>query len=235
MGNQETNSESKVRGEGAKYVVGFYHYGVILTYLSVIAGVVGMALAVTYNAFWGVVCLFISGICDSFDGAVARTRKNRSDADRKFGVQIDSLSDVIAFGIAPVFIGYALGMKEWYYLPVFCLYALCALIRLAYYNVTEETRASGKRVSFEGLPVTNSAIGLPVFYVIATMFVYTSPLAMKLIMAGAYLLVAVLFVLRFRMPKVGIRGILVTIAIVAAIVIPLCFVRYYVCGVPLIP
>lgn len=228
---EQTNTE---KAEGAKHFVGFYHYGVILTYLSAVSGVVGIALSVSVNPFWGVVCLLISGLCDAFDGAVASTRKKRSASDRRFGAQIDSLSDLVAFGVAPVFIGFGLGMKDWFYLPLFSVFVLCALIRLAYYNVTEETRTEGKRVSFEGLPVTNVAVGLPVFYLIATIFTEISPLAVKLIMVAAYLLIAFLFVFRFRMPKAGVRGILIAVMVVTVLIVSLSLVKVYAAGVPLI-
>lgn len=213
--------------------VGFWHYGVILTYLSAAAGVTGIFLSATLGPFWGVVCLFVSGLCDGFDGAVANTRKNRTEADKKFGAHIDSLSDLIAFGVAPVAIGFFLGMNEWYYMIALILFTLCALIRLAYYNVTEEERLAaggGKRTFFEGLPVTNVAIAIPVFYVIATMF--SSALAQCLIMTGGYLLTAFLMVFRFRMPKAGPKGLLAAILIFAAVFISLTLVRTFVCGVP---
>ncbi len=214
--------------------VGFWHYGVILTYISVVAAVVGIFLSATIGPFWGVVCLFVSGLCDAFDGVVAGTRKHRTAQDRKFGEQIDSLSDLVAFGVAPVAIGYFLGMKKWYYMIVFCVFVLCALIRLAYYNVTEEERVAkgeGKRKSFEGLPVTNVAIAIPIFFIIATMF--SAPLATYLIMTGGYLLTAFLMVFRFRMPKAGPVGVIVAVLIVTALVIGLSCIRVFVCGMPL--
>lgn len=216
--------------------VGFWHYGVILTYLSVAAAVAGILLSALYGAFWGVVCLFISGVCDAFDGAIANTRKNRSEQDKRFGAHIDSFSDIIAFGVAPIAIGFFLGMREWYYIPMFILFTLCALIRLAYFDVTEEERLAenaGKRTSFEGLPVTNVAVGIPIFYFIATMFIYRSPLAMELIMASCYLILSFLFVFRFRMPKAGTKGLCIVIAIYIVILTALCLIRWYVCGVPL--
>lgn len=234
--NLETKNDEMKPMRKAPFV-GFWHYGVILTYLSVAAAVTGMVLSTLISPFWGVVCLFVSGLCDAFDGVVAKTRKNRTIEDRKFGEQIDSLSDIVAFGVAPVMIGYNAGMREWYYIPVFVIFVLCALVRLAYYNVTEEERIAnggGKRTSFEGLPVTNVAVGLPIFYVIATMFKLTAPLATELILTFAYLLIAFLFVFRFRMPKAGVRGVLIAVAIVTVIVISLCLVRTYVCGVPLV-
>ncbi len=227
-------TEQTEKGEGARYFVGFYHYGVILTYISVIAGIVGIALSVSVNPFWGVVCLLISGLCDAFDGAVASTRKERTQTDKSFGSQIDSLSDLIAFGVAPVFIGFGMGLREWYYWPLFSVFVLCALIRLAYYNVTEEMRTEGKRVSFEGLPVTNVAVALPIFYLIASMFTEISPLTLKLIMVAAYAVIAFLFVFRFRMPKAGIRGLCIAIAIVTVLVISLALIKVYALGLPLI-
>lgn len=214
--------------------VGFWHYGVILTYLSAVAGIVGIFVSAVFGPAWGVVCLFVSGVCDGFDGAVANTRKNRSETDKRFGAHIDSLSDLIAFGVAPVSIGFFLGMSRWYYMIVLCLFTLCALIRLAYYDVTEEDRlkeGKGKRTSFEGLPVTNVAIAIPTFFVIATMF--ASPLVQRLVMMGGYLLTSFLMVFRFRMPKAGTRGLIIAILIFAAIFISLVCIRTYVCGVPL--
>lgn len=215
--------------------VGFWHYGVILTYLSAVAGVVGILLCATVGPFWGVVCLFVSGICDAFDGIVAGTRKNRSAQDRKFGEQIDSLSDLVAFGVAPVAIGFFRGMDRWYFIIPLCIFTLCALVRLAYYNVTEEERITmggGKRTSFEGLPVTNVAIGIPTFYIIATMF--SRPLVTALILTAGYLLAAFLMVFRFRMPKAGPRGVVITIVIYTALVVALVLVRTYVCHIPLV-
>ena len=217
-----------------KKFVGFYHYGVILTYISAIAGLVGAYLSVTGYPEWGVICLFVSGLCDSFDGVVARTRKNRTHEDKLFGVQIDSLCDLIAFGVAPAFIGYGLGMHAWYFVIVLCLYSLCALIRLGYFNVRDEIKRYNPeeldtKVEYYGLPVTCVTVGLPIFYLAATTF--TDPLVTNLIMCGMYLLVSFLYVFKFKMVKLHVKGTLVTIAITTALVISLFFVRHAVTGV----
>ena len=144
----------------SKKIVGFYHYGVILTYLSVIAAIVGMCFSVGGNKpahpGIGVICLLISGFCDAFDGAVAKTRKNRTKEDKMFGERIDSLSDLIAFGVAPAMIGFGMRLNRWYFFRYTLFFVLCALIRLAYFDVTEEIRTSdencGKRLYYEGLP-----------------------------------------------------------------------------------
>ena len=55
----------------------------------------------TGHPFLGVFCLMFCGFCDAFDGKVARTKKNRTEQEIKFGIQIDSLSDLVAFGVLP--------------------------------------------------------------------------------------------------------------------------------------
>ena len=185
--------------------LGFYHYGVILTYLSVAAAIIGIYFSVggnkEPNPEIGVICLLISGLCDSFDGAVARTRKNRTKEDKMFGERIDSLSDLIAFGVAPTAIGFGMQINRWFFLPVFVLFILCALIRLAYFDVTEEIRMEdpncGKRKYYEGLPVTNVAFILPIFYLIATLFTPQS-LGMTLTMIICYLSVSIAFISKFK-------------------------------------
>ncbi len=214
----------------SKRIVGYWHYGVILTYLSAISAVVGICISsMRLTPEWGVLCLLISGLCDTFDGMVAKSRKNRSSEDISFGVQIDSMCDLVAFGILPVAIGFGMGMKKWYFIVLFCVYVMCAIIRLAYYNVSELKRteevAGGGRTSFEGMPVTSIAVALPVFYLFSTMF--HRHLITCLIMAGCFLLAAVLFVVRFRMPKLRIRGISICIVILFAILIGLVLFRYF--------
>lgn len=220
--------------KNGKKFVGFWHYGVILTYLSVISAIIGIVFSCHGEEWtlWGVVCLWFSGVCDAFDGAVAKTRKNREEADKLFGQRIDSLSDLIAFGIAPVMIGYGMGMQKWYYIVVFCVFVLCELIRLAYFDATEEIRTRdancGRRKAYEGLPVTNVAVGLPIFYLVAIMFRGDLQFVQPIIMAVCYLLFSFLFVFRFRMPKLGIKGVSVTIAVVTAICVILLIVNFLV-------
>ena len=205
--------------------VGFYHYGVILTYLSVVAAIVGICFSVggnkAPNPNVGILCLLISGLCDSFDGAVARTRKNRTKEDKMFGERIDSLSDLIAFGVAPAMIGFGMQINRWFFIPVFALYVLCALIRLAYFDVTEEIRMEdencGKRKFYEGLPVTNASFIIPIFYLIAIMFNVGS-FWYTAIMIFGYLAVSVAFVLKFKLPKLGVKDIFKVIAIALVVI-----------------
>ena len=90
-------------------MIGIYDYTVILTYLSLASATLGSIISLTGNGhpYIGAFFLLFCGLCDAFDGKVARTKKDRTDNGRKFGIQIDSLSDVVAFGVLPACIGYA--------------------------------------------------------------------------------------------------------------------------------
>ena len=119
-------------------MIGFYDYTVILTYMSLASAVSGMACAYSGHPIWATLCLLFCGLCDMFDGKVARTKKNRSDEEKAFGIQIDSLSDIVAFGVLPAVIAVTVTGCTWYICAAAVVYVLAGLIRLAYFNVTEE-------------------------------------------------------------------------------------------------
>ena len=151
---------------------GYYNYTVILTYLGMLFGFTGIVYITEGEHSLAIICLMIAGVCDMFDGAGAAT-KQRDINEKRFGIQIDSLSDLICFGILPALITYFLcGRSEFAFLSG-CLYVLCALIRLAYFNVLEEerqTKESGTRRAYQGLPVTASALILPVVYTVTRIY-----------------------------------------------------------------
>ena len=149
-------------------MVGYWGYTVYLTYMSLISAVLGVGFAVVdHNAFAGAVCLLVSGFLDLFDGKVARTKKNRTEREKKFGMQIDSLADLVAFGVLPAAIGFAIGVNHWWQWLILALFVLCGLVRLAYFNVLEEERQAtegGANTGFIGLPITTSALIFPYQY-----------------------------------------------------------------------
>ncbi len=156
-------------------MIGVFDYTVILTYLSLLSASIGIGFSLMGSGgvcpYYGIFCLFICGLLDGFDGKVASLKINRSSFEKKFGIQIDSLSDLVAFGILPACIGVSIiqnssvlfVIKVVLYIILF-FYVLAALIRLAYYNVTEEERQSKKSDTekwYTGLPVTSSTLILP--------------------------------------------------------------------------
>lgn len=119
-------------------MLGVYDYTVVLTYVSVLISMGGMLFSVNGYPRMAIVCLALSGFCDMFDGKIARTKKNRTEAEKKFGIQIDSLADIICFGVGPTLIAYRMGMNHGIGVTILMFYVLAGLIRLAWYNVSEE-------------------------------------------------------------------------------------------------
>ena len=93
-------------------MLGVYDYTVVLTYVSVLISMGGMLFSVNGYPRMAIVCLALSGFCDMFDGKIARTKKNRTEVEKKFGIQIDSLADIICFGVGPSLIAYRMGMNH---------------------------------------------------------------------------------------------------------------------------
>ena len=140
--------------------IGFYDYTVILSYMSLILSVFGMTQAIHGDYKAAIFCLGFSGICDAFDGRVARSKKNRTEDEKSFGIQLDSLCDVISFGVFPALICYLLGMRGTLGLVIVFFYCICAVIRLAFFNVLEAKRQQvegGGNKTYRGLPVTSIA------------------------------------------------------------------------------
>jgi len=189
-------------------MIGVYDYTVLLTYISFLSGLTGIYFSVNGSSFIAIICLMISGFCDMFDGKVARTKKNRTEEEKKYGIQIDSLSDLVAFGVLPSAIGYSIGIQKTYMFFVLYLLPLCALIRLAYFNVTEEIRSSNTtevRSEYLGLPVTSTAIILPIVYFLKKLF----PNYFIYIYAISLLIISVLFIKKFKMVKFKTKGLIV--------------------------
>ena len=164
----------------------------------------------------------LSGLCDMFDGKIARTRHKSTEMERNFGIQLDSLADIVCFGVLPAVIGKCFfeefAEKRNVSLPcnvlsashiivngIGCLLMLCALIRLAYFNVTEEERqktTSGCRTSYIGLPVTTSALIFPMAYAMTYILARFMPDVVALYFyAFIMLVVAICFIAPFSVRK----------------------------------
>ena len=181
--------------------IGFYDYTVILTYASLASAVLGMTFA--HRGLFGpaMLCLFFSGFCDAFDGTVARTKKNRTEDEKAFGIQLDSLCDVVSFGVAPAFSLYCMGVDSVAGIAILCGYCICAVSRLGFFNVQEAKRQqveSGSNKYYRGLPVTNSAAIFPAYYLLHNLLPET------VFVTGLYILAALtafLFILDFQVKK----------------------------------
>ena len=97
-------------------------------------------------------------VFDVFDGFVARANKNRQSV---LGADLDSLADVISFGVAPAVLGYTLGLRGGWDMLLLTYFVVCGVSRLARFNVTASALAdssTGKVKYFEGTPIPTSIL-----------------------------------------------------------------------------
>lgn len=133
-------------------MIGFYDYTVVLTFLSVLTSIFGMTQAMDGHFRIAIVCLALSGLLDTFDGKVARTKKDRNDDQKLYGIQLDSLADVVCFGVFPIMICTLMGVRGILGGIAVGFYSLCGVIRLAFFNVLETNRQSPAGQRRKGLP-----------------------------------------------------------------------------------
>lgn len=201
-------------------MIGFYDYTVVVTYISLISSIMGMFFAIDGKLPLAVFCLAFSGLCDMFDGKIARTKKNRTDDEKAFGIQIDSLCDIVCFGIFPIILGYQLRMCKIYSLMILAFYGVAGVIRLAYFNVMEEKRqseTSENRKYYQGLPITSMSVIMPLLFMVSVFFPGFRYFLVCLHIA--MLLVGFLFILNFRFRKPTNRELVILVAVVAVAVL----------------
>ncbi len=109
-----------------------------------------------YYAAWLIVA---AGLFDSLDGLMARL----SNSTSQFGIELDSIADVVSFGVAPGFLLYNLGLSDLHFIGLIlsALPPLCGAVRLARFNV-EATETKGE--IFKGLPTPAQALMIAAFY-----------------------------------------------------------------------
>ncbi len=199
--------------------IGKWNKSVILTYIGLMFAVAGMFLAFTADKItYSFSCLMMAGICDLFDGMVARKCK-RTEEEKLFGIELDSLVDVINFIALPICIFIGMGMTKVWFLPAYMLFAICGVARLGYFNIATAD-SEGPVKYYTGLPVTFSALIFPLIYLLHV------PLSKKVfpfVLLGMIVLVSVCQILKIKIPKpkgiwYGIFGLLAIVMLVVYLV-----------------
>lgn len=182
-------------------IIGVYDYTTILTFLSLVSALIGIGLAYQGLDVDALVCLVLCGMFDAFDGRVARTKVNRTESESLFGIQLDSLCDVIAFGIFPAFLVFSMGVKGPVGILILVFYCACGVMRLAYFNTRETIEFYAEEKSehiYIGLPITSIAAILPVAFLAKFILV---PSAFVMFLLLIMTVTAALFIMGFKLRK----------------------------------
>ncbi|GIW22944.1 MAG: phosphatidylserine synthase [Candidatus Sericytochromatia bacterium] len=178
--------------------IGVYNIPNLVSLLGLVLSL--MSCFLSYNNYLNlaIICFMYAGLCDMFDGFLAR-KKEMNDEDKLFGIQLDSIVDVVSFGVAPAMIAFHIGFTTFIDYLILIFYVCCAAMRLAYFNV-HGTKSDGKRKYYTGLPVTFSAMIFPFVYI--TSF-WGNDLLYNNLVRLTFITISILFILRIPVPKLG--------------------------------
>lgn len=190
----------------------------LITYIGILFGVLSMYFAFIKVAFidacfvrYSLACLIMSGICDMYDGKFAR-RCKRTEEEKAFGVQLDSLADTFCFIATPVVIMLCMGMTKWYYLFAYVFFVICGVSRLGYFNIEADLNEAVK--IYKGLPVTSTAIIYPL---VGLLHLFISVECLSIIYCIVTIVTGLLFVLNIKIPK--LKGVAYKIIPIIAILV----------------
>lgn len=198
--------------------IGKYNKSLILTYLGVAFAIIGMHLSLQGNIKYAMICMIVAGVCDLFDGKVARMCK-RTEEEKLYGIQIDSLADMVGFVVFPVIIGYSIGLHNWYHILGYILLVLGGITRLGFFNISVAEKNKDIPVkTYSGLPVTSTSIIIPfVWFILNVLEVSFSFIYIYIIYC-----IALLFVANIKIPKLRGKAYLI-VSIIAAVAVCLLF------------
>jgi CDP-diacylglycerol---serine O-phosphatidyltransferase len=140
-----------------------FHLADFFTLGNAACGMVAVFFAMAYMSsasqqhfYWAAAMAPAAFVFDVLDGWIARWRRQNS----ALGRELDSLADVISFGVAPATLGYAAGLRGGWDLVALVYFVCCGVSRLARFNVTAESMSgeSGKVAYFEGTPIPTSVV-----------------------------------------------------------------------------
>ncbi|MBR6594913.1 MAG: CDP-alcohol phosphatidyltransferase family protein [Clostridia bacterium] len=198
--------------------IGVYNLANFVTLLGLASALVA-CFAAASGALLLAVCMFLlSGLCDMFDGRIARGAGSRTRKEKVFGIQIDTVCDMVSFGVAPAVIAYFSGFSRWHDVAAYIVYAACAAIRLAYFNTQaiEETPDLNMK-AFTGVPVPFSCLVMPVLMIARALI--PSFIATTIIYDLVFVAVGIAFILNVKIKKLNIVQSVILIAAELACVV----------------
>jgi CDP-diacylglycerol--serine O-phosphatidyltransferase len=171
-------------------ILGAYNPACLITLSGFLAAVGAIVLASAGRVEFALACLILAGLADLFDGVVAR-RLTRSEYEKEFGVQLDTVVDVVSFVLAPFVIALGAGLRSPPALVVMAVFAVAGAVRLAHFN-TLSAEGADQSTHHRGLPVTYTALIFPLLFVLRD----AVPAAtFRPLLGVAFLLIAAAFVM----------------------------------------
>ena len=131
----------------------------IFTVGNLCCGIVSILLAIDGHYDFSALLLFLAVVFDVLDGKIAGLLHQKN----LFGKQIDSMSDLVSFGVAPALLYYSMSSPGVFGIAVSLFFVACGMLRLARYNISEGT-------GFEGVPITVNGVLFPLLFLLVSGF-----------------------------------------------------------------
>ena len=194
-------------------MLGCWNKSVYITYLGAFSAIVGYLLFCnTSNVNYAFMGMIFAAVCDMFDGKVARGIKNRTEMDKDFGVQIDSLADIVCFITIPAITLYFFGLNEIYQMLFLAFYVVCGIIRLAYFNVAMSDK--NKAIEYyQGLPVPVSVFVFGLVWLLLKLFTFDVSLVYTILVP----IVGLLHISKIKIRKYTGAWFYITVTVIAVI------------------
>lgn len=205
-------------------MIGIFDFTSLFTLLGTCSGLASIYFSFQGNLPLAMLLLLIASFMDSMDGFVARLKKNRTEFEKTYGVQLDSLSDVVCFGVAPFFLAFHINDGIVWLQGISILYFIAAISRLCWFNVEEEIRRqkeTEQRKYYTGLPVTPSSLILGSIFLLKQLvesffpYIYTAVL----------LVVAALQLSKLKIPHLKWKG--QTICVIYGLLVLTLLILFY--------
>lgn len=194
-----------------KPLIGVYNPTIWLTYIGVFCAIIGIGLLLCAGSMdTAMILLILSGVCDMFDGVVAR-RFKRTEQEKQFGIQLDSLADTVSFGVFPAAILVSVAGGSIPGILIACFYVFAGIMRLGWFNVTTEDNKG----FYQGLPITFCALIIPLCYLVLRLLKLD---IFHLVFPVVFACLGLLFILNFRIKKPGMRVLLLLAALAVAVI-----------------
>jgi CDP-diacylglycerol---serine O-phosphatidyltransferase len=164
------------------------------TISNIICGFISIIFSINGNFLYACIFMLLSVLFDFFDGKIARYFKQTND----LGKELDSLSDIVSFGLTPAIFGYCImlygsffyNLNYYLYIIALVFFISCALLRLARFNIL-------KIKGYIGMPVTINGIIFPLFY-----FIFNTTIYFNIILIFTFFITALLMISEIKFKKI---------------------------------
>ncbi len=177
-------------------IIGLYKLWSMFSYIGLFFGVISIYFARIQNFKLALLSLMFSSLIDIFDGTIARKFK-RTEKEKQFGIEIDSILDTINFGAIPVFIFLNMGFNSIYDYIIVFFYLFVITMRLAFFN-TDLVNLKGDNKKYEiyyGFPVTT----IPMFMILG--YIICLITKVSVIMPITMIISSILFISKIKIKR----------------------------------